>query len=267
MFGYKIMKDPRRSRPYKVGLALSGGGARGVAHAGAIKAMEEVGLRPDIVAGVSAGSIAAVMYAAGITPDEMFEIFATARFADFARLGVPSGGLFRMDGFKRMLRERIPYRNLEDLPMPAVVAATNYDLGIRTAFTTGSIPERVCASCCIPVVFKPQVIDGTRYVDGGVLDNMPAWTIREQCRFLVGVNVSPAVSRATESNSLLSMALRSYELMMKNNSAADQRMCDMLITTSDIASYPVFDLQNLRQVFDSGYRATMEYFRAHGIVR
>ena len=78
MFGYRITKDPMRERPYKVGLALSGGGARGVAHAGAIKAMLEVRLKPDIVAGVSAGSVVAVMYAAGLKPEEMVEVFATA---------------------------------------------------------------------------------------------------------------------------------------------------------------------------------------------
>ncbi len=265
MFGYRITKDPLRERPYKVGLALSGGGARGVAHAGAIKAMLEVGLIPDIVAGVSAGSIVATMFAAGIAPEEMVRIFAEAKFSDFCELTVPKDGFFRMDGFKRMLRRKIPFANIEDLPMPVVIAATDFDHGKPVAFETGKIAERVCASCAIPVVFKPVKIDGVRYVDGGVINNMPAWAIRSRCRFLVGVNCSPMSSEGVPKSGLISMALRSYELMMKNNSAADQRLCDMLITTNEIANYKVFNLQGLTKVFDTGYRDTMAYFRAHGV--
>ena len=266
MFGYRITKDPLRDRPYKVGLALSGGGARGVAHAGAIKAMLEVGLKPDIVAGVSAGSIVASMYAAGISPDDMVEIFATARFSDFCELTVPKDGFFRMDGFKKMLRKKIPYTNIEDLPMPVVIAATDFDHGKKVAFESGPLAERICASCSIPVVFKPVRIDGVRYVDGGVLDNMPAWAIRSRCRFLVGINCSPVSANKVPKTNLISIALRSYEMMMKNNSAADLSQCDMVITTDEIANYKVFNLQGLKKVFDSGYRSTMAYFRSNGIV-
>lgn len=265
MFGYRITKDTLRDRPYKVGLALSGGGARGVAHAGAIKAMLEVGLKPDIIAGVSAGSIVAVMYAAGIAPEDMVEIFATAKFGDFVELTVPKDGFLRMDGFKRMLRKRIPYANIEDLPMPVVVAATDFDNCRKVAFESGPLVERVCASCSIPVVFKPVRIDGVRYVDGGVLDNMPAWAIRSRCRFLVGVNCSPVSNHRVAKSNIISVALRSYEMMMKNNSFADQKLCDMLVTTDDIADYSVFNLQGLKKVFKAGYNTTMEYFRARGI--
>ncbi|MCM1347842.1 MAG: patatin-like phospholipase family protein [Firmicutes bacterium] len=265
MFGYKITRDPLRDRPYKVGLALSGGGARGVAHAGAIKAMLEVGLKPDIVAGVSAGAIVAAMYAAGITPEDMVEIFATARFTDFAELSVPKDGFFRLDGFKRMLKKKIPYANIEDLPMPVVIAATDFDHGRKVAFESGPLAERVCASCSIPVVFKPVRINGVRYVDGGVLDNMPAWAIRSRCKFLVGVNCSPVSHSSGPKTNIVSIALRSYELMMKNNSAADLQQCDMVITPDEIADYKVFNLQGLKRVFRAGYNATMDYFRSKGI--
>lgn len=265
MFGYKITRDDMRSRPYRVGLALSGGGARGVAHAGVIKAMLEVGLEPDIVAGVSAGSVAAAMYGAGMTPDEMLQLFKQSNFRDFCHLTVPGEGLLTMDGFRRMLRRKILYRNIEDLPKPVVITATDLDHGTRVAFEEGDIATRVSASCSIPVVFKPVKINGVRYVDGGVLDNMPAWAIRQRCRFLVGVNCSPVSNPKKPKSNIISVALRSYELMMKNNSMADQQMCDMLITTDDIADYGVFDLQDLDRVFNSGYSQTMAYFRARGI--
>lgn len=265
MFGYRITKDPRRDLPYRVGLALSGGGARGVAHAGALKAMLEVGLVPDVVAGVSAGSIVATLYAAGVSPDDMFELFASAKFSDFCSFSASREGVFNMDGFRKVLKDNIPYKNIEDLPVPVVICATDLDNGRRVAFESGSIVDRVCASCAIPVVFRPVKIDGVRYVDGGVLDNMPAWAIRQRCRFLAGVNCSPSNFGGPPKQNLVSVALRSYELMMKHNCAADLQMCDMLISTNEIAHYSVFDMQGLKDVFDVGYNKTMAYFKAKGV--
>lgn len=243
--------------PYDLGLALSGGGARGVAHAGAIKALLEAGIKPDIVAGVSAGAIVAAMYAAGISPDDMRDMFAHSKFGDFCALSLSAGGIFRMDKFRDFLRSKIPYRRIEDLPMPVVITATNFDAGTRMAFTSGPLADCVCASCSIPIVFKPVKIDGVRYVDGGVLANMPAWAIRDKCRRLIGVNCSP-VSDMKPKDTLLQIALRSFELMSKNNSVPDMAMCDLVVRTDRIARYKVFDLKGIDDVFNSGY----EYTRA-----
>ncbi|MDE7396754.1 MAG: patatin-like phospholipase family protein, partial [Muribaculum sp.] len=87
-------------RPYRLGVALSGGGARGFAHAGALKAIEEAGLKPDVIAGVSAGSVVAVLYAAGVSPDNILRLFSERGFSDFATIKPGAGGLFRADKFK-----------------------------------------------------------------------------------------------------------------------------------------------------------------------
>ena len=251
---------------FRTGLVLSGGGARGFAHVGAIKALAEVGIKPDIVAGVSAGSIAAVMYAAGIEPDKMLELFLNARFSDFCELGVPKDGFFTLDRFKAFLRRNIPYANLEDLPITTVVGATDLDNGRKVAFETGPIAERVVASCSIPIVFKPVKINGVRHVDGGVLHNLPAWTIRDRCKYLIGVNCSP-LSKTPVSNSLIDIAMRSYELMAKTNVVADMEICDIVIRTDEIAKYKVFNLKQIEKVFESGYRDTMNFLLANGFKR
>ena len=103
-------------RPYRLGVALSGGGARGFAHAGALKAIEEAGLKPDIIAGVSAGSIVAVLYAAGVHPENMLKLFSERAFTDFASLQLGSGGLFGIEKFKNFIMRAIGgEKNLEDL--------------------------------------------------------------------------------------------------------------------------------------------------------
>ena len=207
-----VLKFSRK--PYKLGLVLSGGGARGFAHAGALQALEEVGLKPDIIAGVSAGSVVTAMYASGMAPEEIVKVFADAKFGDFAELGVPRDGFFSMDGFKKFLKKHIPF------------------------------------------IFKPVRINGITYVDGGVLANLPAWALRDKCKYLIGINCSP-MPRRGKPKSLMDIAHRTYDLLVKNNSQSQMQLCDLAISIDDIASYKVFNLKEIRRVFRSGYDNTL----------
>ena len=242
----------KKKPPFRIGLALSGGGARGFAHAGALKALLEVGLKPDIVAGVSAGSVAAVLYTSGMAPEDIVELFKEQSFTKLCELTT------------QLLRDNIPYKNLEDLPIPTIVGATDFDRGKPVAFSRGDIVTAVSASCSMPIVFKPVEIDGTRYVDGGVLHNLPAWTIRKLCRVLIGINCSPLTSGPISKNNLLGVALRSYELMAKTNCANDLMMCDIAVHTDAIARYQVFNLKDIDRVFRCGYVETMRTLTSLG---
>lgn len=244
----------KNSVPKKLplGLALSGGGARGFAHLGVIKALEERGMRPNIVAGVSAGSIAAVMYSAGIAYEDIFAFFESGSFTKFAEFGIPKDGFFSLQPFMDKLRQILPVQNIEELRIPTVICATDIDHGTTKIFSSGSIVERVAASCCIPIVFKPIKIDGINYVDGGVLRNLPAWAIRSRCEKLIGVNCSPLTSYKFKNN-IIDIAQRSYGLMSKVNTVVDTKMCDILIVTREAASHKSLDLSGIRQIFKSGY--------------
>ncbi len=253
-------------KPYKVGLVLSGGGARGFAHAGALKALEEMGIKPDIVAGVSAGSVVTVMYCSGMKPDEILKVFSDAKFTDFAEIGVPREGFFSMDGFKKFLRKHIPYRDLSELPLPGIVCATDLDNYSRAAFSEGDIAECVSASCSIPIIFKPVNIKGITYVDGGVTANLPAWVLRDCCKYLIGINCSP-VPRRGKPKSILDIAQRTYDLLVKTNSIEQMQMCDLAVSINDIAKYKVFNLKEINRVFRSGYDSTVSALLDSGFVR
>ncbi len=253
-------------KPYKIGLVLSGGGARGFAHAGALKALEEMGIKPDIMAGVSAGSVVTVMYASGMKPDEILKAFTDAKFSDFAELGVPRDGFFSMDGFKKFLRKHIPYRDLSQLPLPAIVCATDLNNYSKAAFSQGDMAECVSASCSIPIIFKPVIINGITYVDGGVTANLPAWVLRDRCKYLIGVNCSPLPRRGNP-KSILDIAQRTYDLLVKTNSMEQMAMCDLAIPINDIANYKVFNLKEITRVFRSGYDSTITALLDAGFVR
>lgn len=243
------------NKPYRLGLALSGGGARGLAHAGALKALDEVGLRPDVIAGVSAGSVASVLYASGMKPDDMFKIFEGQKVYDFASVK-GRGSLLQINKFKKFIMSHLgKYKQLEELPIPTYLGVTDFDNAQPHEFHDGEIGERMIASCSIPIVFPPVTIDGVRYVDGGLLHNLPAWIIRDKCDFLIGVNCSPLLADKG-GDSMLEIALRTISLMSKANQDKDMDMCDLSLELRDIAHYNIFNLKDIRKVFISGYATT-----------
>ena len=255
----KKMPQPLKEaqhKPYKLGLALSGGGARGFAHDGALMALEEAGLKPDVVAGVSAGSVIAVLHAAGVKPLEMAQLFASKGFRDFADLNLGHGGLFKIDKFQKFIVDALGGRTkLEELDIPIYLGVTNLDSGKPDSFSSGEIGPRMIASCSIPIVFSPVLIDGVHYVDGGVLRNHPAWIIRDKCETLIGINVSP-LRPVSKYKSLVNVALRTYNLMAKANQAQDMALCDISVQTPEIAGIMPFELKYIKQIFVCGYMHT-----------
>lgn len=246
------------TKRYPLGLALSGGGARGIAHLGALYAMDELGIRPDIIAGVSAGAIVAAFYGAGMKPLDIMKLFMVTKFSDFCEISVPRCGFFNMNGFKEFLGNNLPVQRIEQCPIPIAICATDLDSGTAVQWRKGILAERVMASCSIPIVFKPIKIGGTNYVDGGVMHNMPAWAIRNECKHLIGINVSPLIKNKVPSNSILDVAQRSYHLLARVNAVSDLQICDTVISTDAIASMQVFNMKEKERIFKSGYKSAKQ---------
>lgn len=176
---------------YNIGYALSGGGAKGFAHLGALKALEERNLKPDILAGTSAGAVAGVLYADGYTPEEIIELFNHTKFKQFVELTFPTTGLFRPTGLYDFLKKNLRAKTFDQLQIPFIAVATDWEKGATVNFSEGDkLIDSVVASCCVPLIFSPININGRPYVDGGIFKNLPASTIRKQCRVLFGVNVT-----------------------------------------------------------------------------
>lgn len=261
------LQDKPSSKPYRLGVALSGGGARGFAHAGALKAIEEAGLKPDIVAGVSAGAVIAVMYGAGVPTDRMVEIFSQATFKDFTELKFRGGGLFRINKFANFILKHIqPAKTLADLRLPVHIGVTNFDTGKPEVFTEGEIGPRMMASCSIPIIFQPVKINGTNYVDGGVVKNMPSWAIRDYCDVLIGVNVSP-LDMSPSSNKIIDVALRTFSMIQKANMREDIAACDVAIELREISQYKTFNLKQIQKVYNAGYLNARHALKEAGLWR
>lgn len=247
-------------KPYKIGLALSGGGAKGFAHLGVFKLLEESGLKPDIISGTSAGSLMGVLFADGYSADEIKNMFIGREFSEFAQLQIPKSGLFNYDRFQEFLKRHLRSKRIEDLPIPTVIVATDLDRGCSHEFRSGPIVEAVTASCCMPIVFSPVLIDGVHYVDGGLFRNFPVSTIREECEYVIGVNVSPLIPQRYK-QTLLHIAQRTYHYVFKANAIEDRELCDILIEAKEVGLYKTFDLENINLISEIGYEAAVEAFQ------
>lgn len=247
-------------KKYNIGLALSGGGVKGFAHAGALQALEEHDIKPDVIVGTSAGSVVAVLYSAGFKPREINEIFKEqGSFRSFASMVIPSAGFFNPDKFMLFLKKRLEEKNpdfvnIESLPIPVKIVASDFDHGKSVVFSKGEIVPRVMASATVPIVFVPTVIDGVHYVDGGVFKNFPVSVIRRDCRRVIGINVSPLVASEYK-QTIPEIAFRSYEFMFRANTMLDRKKCDLLVEVEDALKYGTFDLDKVDDIFELGYDA------------
>jgi NTE family protein len=244
-------------KPYKIGIALSGGGIKGLCHAGVLKALEEHGIKPDIISGVSSGSVVGALYADGYSPDEIAKLFEDISFRRMTKIQIPDGGFFRIDAFQRFMSKNLRAKTFEELKIPLRVVATDLDKGQSVTFTSGKLLDPIIASCSIPVLFSPKIIDGVHYVDGGVLKNFPVSTIRNECDKVIGINASPLVADKFKP-SILNVAARSYNFMFKANILHDKELCDLLIEPVDMGNYETFDVDKGREIFELGYRTTSQ---------
>ncbi len=200
-------------KQYNIGLVLSGGGARGFAHLGVIEALNEVGIRPDVISGTSAGAIIGVLYADGHTPTEILKMMNGGSRLDFMRPALPREGLLQISGIMKILKSCLNSKKFKDLKIPLFVAATDMNNGKAVYFSEGDLLDPVIASASIPVLFQPVKIDDISYVDGGVLDNLPVRPIENKCRILIGSFVNP-IGYMEKVSGLINIAERTFMLSM-----------------------------------------------------
>ncbi|HEY5918851.1 MAG TPA: patatin-like phospholipase family protein, partial [Chryseolinea sp.] len=172
----------------KLGIVLSGGGARGISHLGVLKALEEFHVKLDCISGTSVGALIGAFYSQGYAPEEILNDILTSRFYRSVRPAWRWTGLLNMESLRDVILKYIPHNEFESLKIPLVVAATDISHGKAEYFSSGELIPRLLASCCVPAVFSPVQLNGALYVDGGIMDNLPAKPIRQQCDFLIGVH-------------------------------------------------------------------------------
>ncbi|MGL5272836.1 MAG: patatin-like phospholipase family protein [Phocaeicola sp.] len=244
---------------YKIGYALSGGFVKGFAHLGIMQALHEFGISPQVLSGVSAGAIVSVFYADGKEPYEIMNIFQDASFQQLINFSISRQSLLKLDGFTEFLKKHIKARNIENLKIPTFITATDFDHGRIVTFKEGEIAQRVAASCCLPILFAPQKIDGINYVDGGVLMNLPVTPIRKLCEKVIAFDVIPFDTDSYKPN-MASIAMRTFYFAFQANSLPERALADILIEPYEIEEYGYIEYEKGKEIFERGYQAAHKVF-------
>jgi NTE family protein len=242
-------------KKYKIGLVLSGGGARGFAHLGVIQALNDAGIFPDVISGTSAGALAGVLYADGHTPKEIQKIMNSGSRLDFMRPALPREGLLQIGGIIKILKASLHAKSFDELKIPLFVTATDLNNGKAVYFSKGELLDPVIASASIPVLFQPVIINNICYVDGGVLDNLPIRPIENKCRFLIGSFVNP-VGYMEKISGLINIAERTFMLSMSKEILEKAKKFDLFITPPELRNYKILDPEKADELFSIGYKAT-----------
>lgn len=176
----------------KIGLALGGGGARGAAHLGVLKQLHLLSIRPHCIAGTSAGSIVASLYAFGVTLEVMEEEMKKLKPVSYSTFSLRGLGLFENKEVRLLLERLLPENaQIQDAKIPLAIKATNLLNGRGVSLTQGPVIPAVLASSCVPGVYTPQEIDGMLLVDGGLTENVPLSSLKLLgAHMRIGVNLN-----------------------------------------------------------------------------
>jgi len=225
-----------------------------MAHIGVLKALEEHAIFPDYIAGASAGAIIGALYAAGKSPAQMLDIAKEQSLLKAIRPGLPGKGLTNLDYLRKILTENIKHNPFEQLKKKLFVCVSNINSGEYEILNSGNLFDAVVASSSIPIVFEPVDMNGSRYVDGGLLNNLPVEPLREICDTVIGVNVMPRGFTPTEKvDSIIEIGMRTFDLVIWSNVKSRLAQCDFVIEPKGVFDYQVFDFKQAEAMSKLGY--------------
>lgn len=214
-----------------VGLALSGGAVRGIAHAGVLEVLVEDGIKVRALAGTSAGSIVGAIFAAGVTPGEIGRLALETRWSELLRARIPRAGMVSGEGLERFFERVIPARTFAELRLPFAAVATDLATGRRVDVTSGPLARAVLASCSLPLLLEPVAEGGRLLVDGGVSSQLPVRAVRETLGVtpIVAVDVNVGGLEQPRLESVIDVAVHLAMLWTARTAQEEEDEADLVI--------------------------------------
>lgn len=254
----------------KIGICLSGGGALGYAHIGALQALEEAGIKPDYISGTSMGSIVGLLYAAGYSPSAILEMIKkekTYRVAGIFKLNVTRfSGYSTHTKLEKVLNKYIPYNNFDSLNIQFSTCCIDFRNNKVLLTNKGEhLKEFAIASASIPLVFENYVIDGVEYVDGGLRNNFPIEPLIDaKCDLIIGINVinfTPSECTVSKKNA----AFHAYTIIEEELSREKFKKCDYYIPIKELNSNKLspVSFKKYLKIYQIGYEYTKAYIASH----
>ncbi|MCK9291131.1 MAG: patatin-like phospholipase family protein [Bacteroidales bacterium] len=235
-------------------LALSGGGARGIVHAGFLQALDEDNLKPELISGASMGAIVGALYCAGVKPHDMLGAIKFPGFFSLASWIGLHGGLGSLTVLRQQLEHYIPEDSFESLQIPLIVSVTNLNTARNELISSGPLYDVVVASSSIPVVFVPVKIGDQYYVDGGLTMNLPLSCLKKPGRMVVGSNSNHIQEMERAFDSMKQVGERSMFIAVQNTVQPQLKDCHLLFDPPQARSFGTFDFEHAADIFEIGYQ-------------
>lgn len=245
--------------PPRIGLALGGGAARGFAHVGVIQVLEEAGIRPVLVAGTSAGSLVAAIYASGKNGKQLQHVAETMEEATITDWTLPlfNRGMLRGDALARYVNGQVGARLIEDMPLPLGIVATDLNSGQSMLFQRGDTGTAVRASSSVPAVFHPVRISGRDYVDGGLVSPVPVRAARQMgAELVIAVDIS-SPPEANAAGGTLDVLLQTFSIMSKSINYFELREADIVVQPA-LPGVSSSDFSSRKKSIEAGRRAMQQ---------
>ena len=236
----------------KIGIALGGGGTKGFAHLGVLKALEEKGIVPNVFSGTSAGAVVASLLAFKKKPNEIFEILKDLKLTDAAKIKFPKKGFASLDKLKDKLEIIFENKNIEDLDQPLFISVTNLNTGNAEYLNQGNIAKSIQASSSIPLLFTPVDIEGYQYIDGGLVDNVPIKPLMNKCDKIIAIDIMPTKEVKNLKN-IGDIINRIFDISISMQGQY-KKHCDLLIEMERLPDNNILDTSKNEKMFDIGYK-------------
>jgi len=247
----------------KIGLVLSGGGVRGMAHVGVIRAMEQFGISAKLVSGSSVGALVAALYANGNSVADMISFFKETPLFRYNFLTILKPGLVNTERYINIFKGYFPENDFSALEKELYVVATNLQKGEEEFFNTGELIRPLLASAALPPVFTPVSIDKCLYGDGGIMNNFPLEPLQGKVDLMIGSNVS--VIKQVEKKNIrtsLQLAGRTTALMIYAINRAKIAQCDLIIEPMELDAIGVLDKAGIEKAYVIGYDKASKKFES-----
>lgn len=243
----------------KIGLVLSGGGMRGAAHIGAIKALEEHNIFPTHIAGTSAGAIVGAFYAYGYPWEDILKFFKEINILDIKKFALNKPGFIDTEKFYSDFKKYIKEDDFSYLKKELSITSTNILNGQLEVFNQGELIRPVLASAAIPGVFTPIKINENYYIDGGSLNNFPVELLKPTCDKIIGVYANTLDSiNIKDLKYSHNVIERAYSIKSVREDQKKFNDCDLIVAPNGLSNYGVFDKNHIDKIFLIGYEATKE---------
>ncbi|MEO9893576.1 patatin-like phospholipase family protein [Aurantibacter sp.] len=242
----------------KIGLVLSGGGVKGIAHIGLIKALNEFDINVDVISGSSAGALVGALYANGSSVEQMLSFFKETPLVKYNFLTFAKPGLIDTVKYYNLFLKRFNEDSFQALNKKLFVTATNLQEGTQRQFYRGELINTLLASAALPPVFSPIEIEGQLYADGGIMNNFPVEPLIDDCEFIIGSNVGTIEQIPKKAiNSSLKLANRVTSLMIYATYKAKLQHCNLIFEPEQLETFGILDKKGIERAFTIGYDHAM----------